>query len=552
MGIPPLPRIPMPNGPLNPSGGRTVFPGYGGGTTIYPTSPFANIMGSISAFMQNYQQGQQQEKAQASQQFNEAMDMIRAGVPVDYAKVAKLAKKAGLDYLDFSSGPNPAQTAASQMSPGTPGGQAADLTMPGASVAAGQAAQSLPPTIPAPQPSGAFGRFMQGLHGGPPINSQSPGMQYLQQQGQLGQQRASMQPKQLQLMDQLMNNEQLRASLAGKLLSGGTPQDYELGSRLGLAKELSGDELFRMGRAAGIPDSQSAEAYMRMAMGVPQQQKMMLDLAEKMSPNFDDDMGKSLKYVKDIINNGSSSLQPGKTFDQWLDLRKEEAARVDGVMKRYPTLPANIAHTAANVELYGDDSSKKKMTDFLSATDKKGNAIFPTAGQVDWEKYRGEMSHQWAMFNQHAQEFSANYKLKLLDEAVKNNSQLNDTLQKVFDLFNNKAIAGDHETQMALARQLNDQLTKMGSRLTVKDITHLFSGNTPGFAFTPQGADVSEAQKFSGSEPKQPDAYFDQDMNSKLKSYFQNIMKGSIPSSPEASAGSFMADENGDQNNDNE
>lgn len=387
-------------------GGPAPFQGYNAPQNQAQSAPpntGANIIQGISAFLEQYKKSKESERQDAMGKAQQHIQNLLLGLPVDLKKTAQAMKKAGLD-IDFDSttsftGPSAPQTH-------TPTGP-----VPG-----GPATTDLGPSpvqTPAAQPQQGFWDRVksQYLGQGGQVSDSSPGMESLRRMQQRGQQntrldqgKANLEEKALGVQDGAIDIESQKQALVIGALAG-NPEATDRAQRMGIMQDLKGDEIFRMGHAAGLTDEQIGKGFMGAQFGNNKMLEMQISMADGMKKFFGNDLAKSMKYVNDVFTEGKSQLQPeAVSIDDRLKMMQ---ATVD-IQKQYPTVPLNLANTYAMAEASGDKDTASKLRNLISSK-------FPTSGEVDWKKWSAGMDQQVKQFNQATLNFNREYELNVMN-----------------------------------------------------------------------------------------------------------------------------------------
>jgi hypothetical protein len=367
--------------------------------------------------MENYKAQRQQDQQRNAGLFDKDIQNINLGIPVDLKKTAKYAKRAGLN-IDFEGtaatpggpatppgmvqGP-PQQQQLSPLPDGTqmppqmaPGGSVPTPGMPGM--------QGTPYQPPAPQ-SGIQQLLTKMGMTNPQINPQSPGMGWLQQQQQLGQMRAGMQPQQLALQQkqlgiqgQQLDNEAQKELITGQALAG-NPQAMDMGIRMGTFKDMPADDLFRIGRKLGLTEDQiSKQAYMLLSGYKPgEMQKMMFEEATKLAPRMPSKSPlAAYKYLTDPAN---APEKPGFTPEEEANL----AQKAIELKKEHPGLSFPAAYNAVLGTVYGNSDQQSAVSNYLGK--------FQDKNQWDNHYKQLDLSLQMQKFGETVSEFKSTHEL---------------------------------------------------------------------------------------------------------------------------------------------
>jgi hypothetical protein len=342
-----------------------------------------NLATGIAAFLTNYHQGREAEKASNKQDFLSDVQLMMLGIPVSHVEMAKKAKKAGMD-LDFENDNNPAVAAqANNAQVGQQFGQAAaaaspalqqmltaqtrglsqDMsggvdtpsTQPSMSLPAGQM-QPIPPPTPAPSRN-LFQRLADQYTGGPEPNPNSTGMQWLRQLAGQGSEEARQTEQQRQMRGGMLD-------IMGRAIKG-DPQALAMATRLPEGynlKSMPFDDLRSLGMTVGASPADTAKAIMYHALGGPQAMQHMMTMAEKFAPKFGGNLGQAMKYVMDTSGTGYSSLKPGLSIEEETKVQDT----IDKMSKLYPKAPLNLMRTYANLEFLGNKPAAAQISNYLS------------------------------------------------------------------------------------------------------------------------------------------------------------------------------------------
>ena len=171
----------MPLNPYQQGGGQYGRLGPRGG--VYSPRPQQGLLPAprsaatrVVDFIDGFKEKQKQKKAEAKAEFEEAMKMLEAGIPIDQNKTARLARKAGLDF-DYD-GPTRKEVQAQNqqrmqqaqqaqqsqrgmmMPPAGPGARGLPSMTPRPNLAGMQ--QGMQQPLPAPRPQPGLGSRMAG------------------------------------------------------------------------------------------------------------------------------------------------------------------------------------------------------------------------------------------------------------------------------------------------------------------------------------------------------------------------------------------------------
>ncbi len=279
MSLPLPPQIqPTPTGQM--PGGQIV----GGPPSVLQSGGMiaADVLKGIGQFVRDFRATQQQEKDQAKQEFDQMMQQLGAGMPLDLKKVAKKAQQAGIPFdvkgpskeqIDYQH-----QKAAIEQQNRQIAEAQVMTSQPGLMGAATQAMPQMPIPQPPPEPPQAKPSVWQQISQGlgwsqPPVSPMSPGMMYLQAAQQAG--RAGMDIR------QMMQNAEGKTQLIRMMAMNGDPKAIEMYTRLGGMKEISGEleQLKQAARLTGQPDSKAGEMLLDSVSGRPAQRLAMMKAA---------------------------------------------------------------------------------------------------------------------------------------------------------------------------------------------------------------------------------------------------------------------------------
>lgn len=391
----PRPGVPLGPGAVGPAGAYGVP-----GTVPYPVPNQAqsappntgvSVVAGISDFLTNYRRGREAEQDRNKQEFFQDVQSMMLGIPVDHAKMAKKAKLAGLD-LDFEGTNVSTQPGMPQATP--PG--AAPVQSPGGPTDQGlqqllmSQATGAPRLAGPPQQPGIMSRIGQGLGLTPgPINPGSPGMAWLDQLAQTGQETSRQSQTDLAQSGQM---QQVRAGMIDLLTRAlkGDPMALELATRLpapfGL-KEHSLDDLRSLGMTMGADPAATAKAIMFHALGGQQAIQHMQQMAQHFSQYFGGDLGAAQKYVMDITNTGHSDLKPQMSLDQ----HRHMMDTVDRMAKLYPKAPLNLLMVGANLEVAGQKKASSDIFSYLSKNYQREGSIQAEQFNITNEWHQSEL-----------------------------------------------------------------------------------------------------------------------------------------------------------------
>lgn len=440
--LPPSIQAPqMPNAPA-------PFQGYNqpafGQTSPYPASQGANLIQGINAFLEQFQKSRERDRSQSANMAQQGLQNLMLGLPVDVKKLAGHMKKAGME-LDFESTLTPGAAPSVQ----SHGGESTGV--PGSNVPQRTAMPGTPPMV---QPANTHGNpqtQVQGpsfwekvkaayMGGGGQINPQSPGIAALQRMGQRGQMQQQLGDKQMLVQSGQLDLAQSSLGIDAKKQAvmsaalGGSQQAVDVATRSGMMKELEGDQLFRLGDAAGLTREQTAARILGMqAQGQNlDMMKMMLGVAEKWAPHFGNDLSKATKYVQDIFTKGKSDLVPDSmTMEERIKITQ---SAID-MQKQHPTAPFNLTEAYAMANAKGDPTAK-----LISKT---LSEKFPTAGDIDWSKWKGDQALQLQQFGQLVTNQNREYDLNVLN-AVR--GQLGKEFDDAMAVLSNKNSSPQEQT----------------------------------------------------------------------------------------------------------
>lgn len=453
-----LPQPPMVATPQLLTQGATPgpFQGYmnpGQGTSIAPPNTASNLIQGIAAFMDQYKKGREEERMKYANLAQQNITNMMLGLPVDKKKTAQYMKKAGMD-LDFESAVVPStERQTGTLGAGAPT-QAGGTTVPGSGAGVAYDVPGPPQLQQAPPPSWKQ-RLASGMgFGTPKIEATSPGMQALDRIAALGQQNLSQREvasqlasRQQGLQGQQMDvtSEQMNITMAALK---GNPAAVEQATRMGVFKSLPGDELFRIGRAAGMTDEAIAKQAFYVQMGGPQMMQQLMKMSEGMADRFGGDLSKSSRYVQDIFTMGTSELRPSLTIDEKFKI----VDKALDVQKNHPTVPLNLANAYATAA--ATPGGEKVAADLLSHISEK----YPTAGNIDWKKWSSSMDWDMSKFRQQYALQAAEHELSVMN-AVRN--QLGKNADDAMKVLMDKDSSVD--TRKTAADMLVSEFNKLGS-----------------------------------------------------------------------------------------
>ncbi len=411
-GIPPLPQPPRDAGMgYAPQGNMAPGPSPNPYMLPYKQPLAPTLIDGINKFMENYRQQREADKQRNAGLFDKDIQNINLGIPVDLKKTAKYAKRAGLN-IDFEG------TAAA---PAIPGGSAQGAPqqqqMPALPDGTPMPAQTVQPgSVPTPGAAGmpyqppAPQSPIQGLLAkmgmtNPQINPQSPGMNWLQQQAQLGQQRAGMQPqvlanqqKALGVQGQQLDTAAQKELILGQALAG-NPQALEMATRLDMTKGLPADDLFRIGRKLGMTEDQIAkQAYQLLSGYKPgEMQKMLFEEATKLAPRMPSKSPlAAFKYLTDPQN---APEKPGFTPEEEANL----AQKAIELKKEHPGLSFPAAYNAVLGTVYGNSDQQTAVANYLGK--------FKDQQQIENHYKDLDLGLQFQKFGESVNEFKASHEL---------------------------------------------------------------------------------------------------------------------------------------------
>lgn len=417
-----LPMPPMPPNYTAPSG-PAPLQGYNSPPTQLqsaPPSEGANLIQGINAFLEQYRKSKETDRQEAMGHANQHIQNLLLGLPVDLKKTASYMKRAGMD-LDFEGAPTPQP----ERSPSTHTSDFPQVNTP----------------APRANPGGGFwDRVKEGYLGqGGQINTASPGMDALrqlqsrgQQNMQIDQSKANVEQKSLGVQSTALDAETQKQAIFMAAMKG-NPQAIEMAQRMGW-KDLPADEDLRIGRLAGMDDQAIGKAVMLKKFGNTKLLEIQIDLANGMKKYFGNDLAKAMKYSSDVLTQGGSALQPDVMS---VDDRLKVLDATTVIQKEHPTLPINIANAYALAEASGNTSGAQKLKDFISSN-------YPTAGNVDWTKWKGGMEQQEKQFTQMVTNQNRDYNLNIIKTA---RDQMGDEWRRGFDLVNSKGSTAEEKAQ---------------------------------------------------------------------------------------------------------
>ncbi len=478
LGIPNLAGPSLPQSPghaIGQPGNPYGYPTSPTGAQSAPPNTLGNLATGIAAFLTNYHQGREAEKASSKQDFLSDVQLMMLGIPVSHVEMAKKAKKAGMD-LDFENDNSPAvaaqganagvaqqQSQAIQQGPGQALGQMLaggggegmppvppPLTQP---YGPGVGQQPMPGPVAAPHRN-LFQRFTDQYTGGPEPNPNSTGMQWLNQLAGQGQVESS------QAIQERANRGSM-IDILGRALKG-DPQALDIATRLpgpyGL-KDHPSDDLMHLGMASGSDPATTAKAILYAHLGGPQAMQHFLQMAEKFVPRFGGDLAKAQQYVSEVTGRGYSNLRPSFT--------PEEENMIQGTIEKLsaksPMAPLNLLRTYANAQFAGDKVLADAAMKIIST--------MPTEGQVKSYEFNTNNNFHRDQLKQEAWIHSENH-----DIAVKNaiREAGGEEARNYFALIDREEKKGaperSEDTIQAAEQGIAGMLTKLGSiPVTIRD-----------------------------------------------------------------------------------
>lgn len=462
---PPLPAPPTVQGPQAPGPGQ----GYMQPPTQAQSTPppaAANIVQGIASFMQQFGAQKEQKRQQSANQAQQNLQNLILGLPVDLKKTARLMKSAGMD-LDFESATTQAPPAASTMA-----GAGAPISPGGSNVPLQSNVGGPPVSQPPTAPTDVWNRIKQMMTGGPPIQDSSPGMAALRQLQQRGQQNVQTAGLQNTVQQQTLANEGQKQAILTSAMSG-NPQAGEQAQRLGLMKDLPGDEVFRMGKTAGLSDPQIGLQMWRHLTGEDKMNQELMTMAKEWAPRFDGRLDTAMQYVTSVAQGQSPPVQPSMTFDEKLKVTQLS----NDMQKERPMLPSSIADTAAMQRLTNGTVSKGLQ----AAIDK-----FPTTGEIDWSKWTYDKKTDAQKFGFEVARFTQEHNLAVVNSAREGlGAQFQEGLA-----LSNKKDASTEEVNTG-NKMMADAIAKKG-KLTV---------TTPGGTFALGIQDISTRPQYTFMHP---------------------------------------------------
>ena len=390
-GLPPPPHI---NGPAGyaPQGGVAQGPTSGPYTLPYKPPVAANIVEGINAFMQNFKAMRDQDRARNQQLFQQDVQNMMLGLPVDMKKTARYAKRAGLN-IDFE---NPAPSA-TQDRPAIPPQQIGTLPGAGGGIPVMQPGMPGIPAAPTPPPVSGFQHFLQGMGiAQPRFDPNSPGAQAMTALQGIGQQNLQTMQTEAQLKQKILGNQGMLAGIQAAAL-GGDPNALHMASRFQLANESPMDQLMWMGQQAGKSEAEVAKTAWYMHTGGPERAKLMWTLAQDMAKYMPHhDPMEAMAHLQDPTN---PQFQPLALTPE------EETARLGKILEyktSKPLMPLSDATIVATAAMSGDPK--------LMQMANKIDAQYKSAKEIDM------------------QQFKQNYGLELakLNEMIRNNNLLDE------------------------------------------------------------------------------------------------------------------------------
>jgi len=506
--------FPLPQPPQLPS---PQMGQRGGGPAVVQSASWndpAAIAQGISNFAQNYMLMSRQQQEQAKQRVYDTIQLANLGVPIDDKQLVKDIKKS---KLPIALDPDSAGTFAAPQAAGS-GPQSSTAPPPGSvtpqaiqrmMMAQPQMPAGMPPaSVPTPMPPGAQGPASQTPIPSPgsvppdvAAAAQTPGAQTLPQV----QMPVTLRSFLSGLTQKGYKESQLRGVMQNITQGAlqGDPAALEMATRLGVTKSLGAhDELFLLANKL-FPDLSPEEAQGKVgqmllydAMGGPQRQAKMMELAKDMAPYFGNSLQRAQDYVSAIYSGRAPSEQPQMSFEQFDKLHTMS----DNLSKQYPTSGQLPALVAAQVAAGHTNDAMKTLQGIA--------AHYPTQGQYemdiknrqltfDAKKWDEQKQIDWARYNQATTQFNQTY---AMDQLRFLQSKAGAQFEDFWKIYNDKDSSLEAKNEAVLG--LADAMQKQGVDVTTENIKRLMKPI--------QGENIIQTRKntgaagFAGKPPKNP------------------------------------------------
>lgn len=301
--------------------------------------------------------------------------------------------------------------------------------------------------------------------------------------------------------DEMGMKSRMKAILNGALQ--GDPRALEMSARLGLTKTLGAhDELFLLADKL-FPEKSPHEAQAAVgkmllydAMGGPQREAKMMDVAKGMAPYFNNDLQRSKAYVDAIYNGERPSEIPGMSFEQFKDITDLTGK----LQQQFPTSGA-LPQLAATFLMAGKTQDAQRIVAAIAEH-------FPTSGAMeayqkdrafnfDVTKHQDMMRIDWARYNQAKSQFDQQYALNQLQYLQ---GKAREEFDSFWKLYSDKDASQAQKNEAT--RGLVDALQKQGVSVSSKNVgslMHPFLGRQEITIPTDTGAAA-----MAGKPPKNP------------------------------------------------
>lgn len=328
---------------------RPVLP-QTGGTIPYKQGPFESVLAGLTGFVNQYKATKDQQKAKATSEAERDLRLLQMNVPVNLENLAKNLKKSGLE-LDYENPvPNPQQPAQQIQVP-------TNSPIPGQGMMQSAIPQGMMPGQAPPQSLWDKVKGAVGLGQQRPVGDQSPVMNFLRQQQEMGRMRQQQAIGNAQLEFLTMDNAKNAATIMKGVYSG-DPKAMNMARETGLLQRTPYDEYIRAARKGGINEEVAAARYAGSIIGEDKLKISMAEMAGKLADRFGGNVSKAMEYVQDLYSGKSTDIQPGRTFQENLEIAKISTA----IREEYPHLSQGMAQIMALARVHGDVATLEEFS----------------------------------------------------------------------------------------------------------------------------------------------------------------------------------------------